>query len=144
MSKLSNEEIEGFIGYSEDSAKRDIARELLSLRQLRDSAGEFDEKAAHNKALSLGYGSNDYKGHKALEEMAKWQHQQSHLAYAALKAEAEKLVEAMEPAVDYYSSTNQHELNCDPSVDFHSAECCIERELTQALTAWREKYGEKK
>lgn len=37
---------------------------------------EFDEKAAHDAAVSLGYGSNSHEKHKIWEAACKWQHDQ--------------------------------------------------------------------
>lgn len=59
---------------------------------------------------------------------------QAHLAYAALKADAENLVEVLK----LYKET------CvDKDCTFDELDVCQFR-IKTALTAWREKYGEKK
>jgi len=149
MSKLTNEELEsiskGDLDYFKGRDKlvefmeqRSTAAELLELRKLRDSAGaEFDPVAEYD-AMTEWIGDKAYDDVGDHEDFhrhgARWQHQQSHLAYAALKAEAERLAEVLEKGQNIIVSDTCEECETFKEVRYEITP------IKEALTAFREKY----
>ncbi len=101
MTKLTNESLHMFLEYPDGHDCKAMASELLSLRKLRDSAPVFNEEitrigcsewlAETQKGMSIIANHYEYQKSIGFSAGAKWQHSQYQLAYAALKAEYEKI-----------------------------------------------------
>ena len=147
MSKLTNEWLEAEIKSNDgmESIKL-MAKELLELRKLRDYVGDaFDKKAALNAAHNFAPRLSDDPIANYLHG-ASGQHQQSHLAYAALMKDAESLFEVLLQTMNYLHWREDDLIGDDLIGDGKLTERYKKRvdSILKALIAWREKYGEKK
>lgn len=133
MSRLTNEKLQEIAEFGGMTASI-LAKELLELRKLRDSAGECPDINIFMRDYMAKFGVQP-----TYSEVSKWQHQQSQLAYAALMKDAERLKAALEKA-------EQRANDLDTAMRHDRPELAQEvwqhqvNEIIEALTAFREKY----